>query len=195
MLLVASGCPGGSTGCFSSLQQQAGSCPPPARLPCVCARRARRLIVGAVLARAGLLRAPAPMLQDRNTYNSNKTFWRAATRRSLAPQCEPATLNKNDELGMTPLMWASMYTGEPAVIELLIERSANVRAVTKQGVTALHWAAHYNKSARAAEIVQALLLGGADPTTKAQNGLTAAEFALDNGNSAVAAVLAKLPRQ
>lgn len=135
------------------------------------------------------------MLQDRNTYNSNKTFWRAATRRSLAPQCEPATLNKNDELGMTPLMWASMYTGEPAVIELLIERSANVRAVTKQGVTALHWAAHYNKSARAAEIVQALLLGGADPTTKAQNGLTAAEFALDNGNSAVAAVLAKLPRQ
>ena len=135
------------------------------------------------------------MLQDRNTYNSNKTFWRAATRRSLAQQCEPATLNKNDELGMTPLMWASMYTGEPAVIELLIERSANVRAVTKQGVTALHWAAHYNKSARAAEIVQALLQGGADPTTKAQNGLTAAEFALDNGNSAVAAVLAKLPRQ
>ena len=143
----------------------------------------------------GIAARQRPMLQDRNTYNSNKTFWRAATRRSLAPQCEPATLNKNDELGMTPLMWASMYTSEPAVIELLIERSANVRAVTKQGVTALHWAAHYNKSARAAEIVQALLLGGADPTTKAQNGLTAAEFALDNGNSAVAAVLAKLPRQ
>ena len=136
-----------------------------------------------------------PMLQDRNTYDSNKTFWRAATRRSLAPQCEPATLNNvHDELGMTPLMWASMYTEEPAVIELLIERSANVRAVTKHGVTALHWAAHYNKSARAVEIVQALLLGGADPSARAKNGLTAAEFALDNGNSAVAAVLVKHPR-
>jgi hypothetical protein len=130
------------------------------------------------------------MLQDRNVFDSNKTFWRAATRRSLAPQCGPATLNNvHDELGMTPLMWASMYANEPAVIELLIERSANVRAVTKHGVTALHWAAHYNKSARATEIVQALLLGGAEPTTRAKNGLTAAEFALDNGNSAVAAVL------
>ena len=126
-------------------------------------------------------RIDMPLLQDRNTLDSNKAFWRASTRRSLSSQITAATINEHDELGMTPLMWAAAYVEDPAIIDLLLERGADAKAKTKHGVTALHWAGHYNKSERVVEVVQALLVGGADPAAKAKNGLTPAEFALDNG--------------
>ena len=94
-----------------------------------------------------------PLLQDRNTLDSNKAFWRASTRRSLSSQCTAATINEHDELGMPPLMWAAAYVEDPAIIDLLLERGADAKAKTKHGVTALHWAGHYNKSERVVEVV------------------------------------------
>lgn len=133
------------------------------------------------------------LLQDRATYDSNRMFWAPCTRHTL-PSNIARIVDEVDELGMTPLMWASMYCPDATVISLLIERGANPKARTKQGVTPLHWCAHYNKTGRAGEVAQALLAAGADPAAHAKNGLTPLDWAHDNANAVVAAAITRVAR-
>ena len=104
------------------------------------------------------------LLQDRATFDSNRLFWAPCTRHTL-PSHFARIVDEVDELGMTPLMWASMYCPDATVISSLIEHGANPKARTKHGVTALHWCAHYNKTGHAGQVAQALLAAGADPAT------------------------------
>lgn len=130
------------------------------------------------------------LLQDRTAFDSNRLFWAPCTRQSL-PSHFARIVDEVDELGMTPLMWASMYCPDATVISSLIEHGANPKARTKHGVTALHWCAHYNKTNKAGDVAQALLAAGADPAAHAKNGLTPLEWAHDNANAAVAAAITR----
>ena len=62
------------------------------------------------------------------------------------------------EKGQNALMWATAE-GHPAVVDLLIQKGANVNAATKSGFTALAFATTKNDSAS----VRLLIKAGADP--------------------------------
>lgn len=107
---------------------------------------------------------------------------------------------------LTPLMLASGKEGnklhlgagkqrvekwnpkDPGVLEIsraLIEKGANVNAVSETGVTALILAASHNNT----PIVGLLAQSGADVNVKTKDGKTAAELAKANGNDAVVSLL------
>lgn len=107
---------------------------------------------------------------------------------------------------LTPLMLASGKEGnqltlgagkqriekwnpkDPGVLEIaraLIEKGANVNAVSETGVTALILAASHNNT----PIVGLLAQAGADPNAKTKDGMTAGDLARRNGNDAVVSLL------
>lgn len=107
---------------------------------------------------------------------------------------------------LTPLMLASGKEGnklhlgagkqrierwnprDPGVLEIaraLIDKGANVNAVSDTGVTAVILAASHNN----APIVGLLTQSGADVTIKTKDGKTAADLAKANGNDAVVSLL------
>lgn len=107
---------------------------------------------------------------------------------------------------LTPLMLASGKEGnklhlgagkqriekwnpkDPGVLEIaraLIDKGANVNAVSDTGVTALILAASHNNT----PIVGLLAQAGADVNAKTKDGKTAAELAKQNGNEAVVSLL------
>ncbi|MDO9381745.1 MAG: quinoprotein dehydrogenase-associated putative ABC transporter substrate-binding protein [Hyphomicrobiaceae bacterium] len=77
---------------------------------------------------------------------------------------------------------------DPGVLEItraLLDKGANVNAVSETGVTALILAASHNN----APIVGMLAQAGADPLVKTKDGKTAADLAKQNGNEAVVSLL------
>ena len=110
------------------------------------------------------------------------------------------------EAKLTPLMLASGKEGnqlhlgagkqriekwspkDPGILEIaraLIDKGANVNAVSETGVTALILAASHNN----APIVGLLAQAGADPLVKTKDGKTAGDLARQNGNDAVVSLL------
>lgn len=91
--------------------------------------------------------------------------------------------------GWTPLHYAA--TGpNPAVVQLLLEKGANVDADSPNRTTPLMMAARYGNEAG----VDVLLARGADPRRTNDLGLSAADFARDAQRNALSARLAKLAR-
>lgn len=77
---------------------------------------------------------------------------------------------------------------DPGILEIaraLIDKGANVNAVSETGVTALILAASHNN----APIVGLLAQAGADPSVKTKDGKTAGDLARQNGNDAVVSLL------
>jgi cytohesin len=74
-----------------------------------------------------------------------------------------------DENGMTPLMWIG-EEGQLGALQIVLQEvgEQGLRERDVAGFTALHWAALNNQE----EAVQALLLAGADPTIKDNEGGT-----------------------
>ncbi len=68
---------------------------------------------------------------------------------------------KDEEYGYTPLLWAARY-GHDAVVQLLLEKGADLEAKDKDGWTPLLWAAENGHNA----VVQQLLEKGADLEAK-----------------------------
>jgi ankyrin repeat protein len=110
------------------------------------------------------------------------------------------------DAGLTPLMLASGKDGrrltlgagisrvekidpkepDPLMItRALIDKGANVNAVSKSGVTALILAAAHNN----APIVGVLAEAGADRNFRNRDGKTASDIAQQNGNTAVVSLL------
>lgn len=83
-----------------------------------------------------------------------------------------ADVNGRDDYGYTPLMWAAQQ-GHVLTCEALIKRGADVNARDKQGRTALLIATVKGHI----EVVKALMAHHADPQLKANNGISAADYA------------------
>ena len=78
--------------------------------------------------------------------------------------------------------WSALHyaatSGHVGVVRLLVEKSAFVDAASPNGTTPLMMAARFNHR----DAAGALLELGADPTLTNQVGLTARDYAIDNGN-------------
>jgi ankyrin repeat protein len=87
--------------------------------------------------------------------------------------------------GQTALMWAAAE-GHAAVVKLLIEKGADVKAASKGGFTPLVFAAVKDD----AESVKALLAAGADPNYELPDGMKVLTVAASYKSAAAAMILA-----
>ena len=88
----------------------------------------------------------------------------------------------------TALMTAAR-TGDAAMVELLLARGANPRAVTEKGLTALHLALFEPAARRHLPVLQALLAAGADPDAADADGQRPLHLALRHGIPALVQAL------
>ncbi|XP_034036184.1 DNA-binding protein RFXANK [Thalassophryne amazonica] len=98
-----------------------------------------------------------------------------------------SVLNKQDERGFTPLMWAAAF-GEKAMVDFLLEKGADPKAVARERESALTLAS----SGGYVDIVKCLLRHGVDIDTYDWNGGTPLLYAVrGNHINCVEALLAK----
>ena len=88
-----------------------------------------------------------------------------------------ASIQDRDTSSWTPLIMAAAK-GHPEVVQLLIERKANVNARGNGNVTALHLAMEGKHN----EVMEALLAAGADPNVQDSFGRTALHDAASAGS-------------
>ncbi len=98
----------------------------------------------------------------------------------------PHSVDAHSPDGFTPLQLATFFA-EPSAVKLLLQRGAAVELVSKNpmGLRAIHSAA----AGGSAEIVERLLLAGADPNTRQQGGFTALQAAAGSGRVDMVRVL------
>ena len=96
----------------------------------------------------------------------------------------PEFLGKLDKLAIEVLKCA-MDTGHEVVVQLLLEKGAEVETKDGKGQTPLFWAAENGHRA----VVQLLLEKGAEVETRDQNGQTPLFWAAENGHEAVVQLL------
>lgn len=96
---------------------------------------------------------------------------------------------KVNQPGWSALHYAASGT-EAQIVQLLMEKGADVNAASPNGSTPLMMAAQYGNE----ESVKLLLAGGADPKRRNQRDLTASDFARRAGREALATALGKLER-
>ncbi len=99
---------------------------------------------------------------------------------------EPRSVDAHAPDGFTPLQLATFFA-EAATAKLLLQRGADVELVSKNasGLRAIHSAA----AGGSTEIVERLLLAGADPNARQQGGFTALQAAAGSGRVDMVRVL------
>uniref|UniRef100_A0A6C0I942 Uncharacterized protein n=1 Tax=viral metagenome TaxID=1070528 RepID=A0A6C0I942_9ZZZZ len=105
-----------------------------------------------------------------------------------AAKDEDEYINKKEEHGYFPLYVASK-NGDKDVVELLIERGANVEETDEQGQTALMIAIQENKENSHLEVIKTLLKAGADLLYTDNTGRTALDWAQQNDDDDVIRLL------
>ncbi|KAL8726116.1 MAG: hypothetical protein Q9166_006908 [cf. Caloplaca sp. 2 TL-2023] len=140
---------------------------------------------------AVLLQAPALNINEEHLHNAERTPLMFAAKDNYADvvdrllQDPRIEINKKDLYGNTALHFAAK-AGCSASVDLLLKHAKiNVNAVDHLGSTALISAATWDRS----EIVEQLLVAGANPTLQDQDGGTALRRAIDLGNTAVVNIL------
>ena len=97
---------------------------------------------------------------------------------------EEEYINKKAEFGFFPL-YIACKKGDNDIVEILIDRGANVSERTEQGVTALNIAIQENDEKSHLEVIETLLLNGAyDDDVPDDNGHTALYWAQQSGDAA-----------
>lgn len=94
----------------------------------------------------------------------------------------PGAVKWQDKAGNTALMMAVIGGASP-IVDLLIEKGADVNAQNRHGGNALARAAHFGHD----ELVRQLLAKGANAEMKDAAGQDAADWAKMNGHAAIAA--------
>ncbi|RYP18847.1 hypothetical protein DL767_009749 [Monosporascus sp. MG133] len=97
-----------------------------------------------------------------------------------------ARINSKDEIGKTPLHWAS-ENGHDTVVKQLLQGGADANAKDKAGWTPLHLASRNGRDT----VVKQLLEGGADANAKHNYGKTPLHMASRNGHDTVVKQLLK----
>ena len=87
--------------------------------------------------------------------------------------------------GTSALMFAALYSKKAGLVEILVNRGANPNHRQPNGVTVLM----HGAMGGSADVVNALLLFGADPRAVDDQGRTALSFASDRGFTEVAQIL------
>ena len=83
-------------------------------------------------------------------------------------------INAKDRGGLTPLMWASMFNTDPAVITALLHAGADLDGQDDYGFTPLMMAVEFNQNPA---VIVTLLKAGANPGVKDSAGRTAFGYA------------------
>jgi ankyrin repeat protein len=96
----------------------------------------------------------------------------------------PELVNTANEVGMTPLLMATMRN-KMELIKLLVNRGADVRAKNSIGFTALDAAVYSGNK----EAVELLITKGADMNTKSKLGTTPLLFSVTRGHKEVLEIL------
>ncbi|KAJ0065673.1 hypothetical protein NL108_016215 [Boleophthalmus pectinirostris] len=100
---------------------------------------------------------------------------------------DSSLLNKQDERGFTPLMWAAAF-GEKAMVDFLLEKGADPKTIARERESALTLAS----SGGFADIVESLLRHGVDINSYDWNGGTPLLYAVrGNHIKCVETLLAK----
>ena len=105
-------------------------------------------------------------------------WWKTATLEDVAKELANGTsVKERDEIGRTPLMYASWYNKNPEIITTLLKHGASVNERDEDGWTPLMYASALNQNP---EIITTLLKHGADAKAKSSEGKTALDYAKDN---------------
>ena len=122
--------------------------------------------------------------------NRAESFWRQArVDRVRVCIAEFGAASSGTTQNLTPLHLAAWFSGNPAVIAVLLKGGADPNARTKKGFTPLMVAAQHNRSAA---MIAALLKGGAEPNARTKKGTTPLHLVVwFSGNPAVIAALLK----
>ncbi len=105
-------------------------------------------------------------------------------------QADRGTVNSYSHDGFTPLHLAAFF-GNSAILDFLVEAGADVNAVATNGslLRPIHSAAAHSQNQVAQNMVETLVVHGADVNVKQQGGFTAIHTAADNGNLPLAQYL------
>ncbi len=95
-----------------------------------------------------------------------------------------AELNSKDELGRTPLIWASFH-GEIKIMDILWKEGAKLDEQDSMGRTALMWSALSGRL----KAIEFLIAKGANFKMLDSKGLSAAEWALREGHEDISNAL------
>ncbi|MBX7220073.1 MAG: ankyrin repeat domain-containing protein [Blastocatellia bacterium] len=96
-----------------------------------------------------------------------------------------------DRLVTFPVLCWAVRIRSPKVIQLMLEKGADVRGISSDGETALIETAKRNqgKMADAVVIARMLLKAGIDPSVRDRTGKTALDYAVERGNSQLVKLL------
>jgi len=105
----------------------------------------------------------------------------------ILTEYDPVGINARDDIGFTPLHWASRghHSKDGSVLRQLLEHGADINAQSQSGRTPLHWTSIDG----ALEVVRLLLEHGADVEAEDNYGKTALQVAADRGHEEVVKLL------
>ncbi|MBR3676095.1 MAG: ankyrin repeat domain-containing protein [Alphaproteobacteria bacterium] len=116
------------------------------------------------------------MTEDVNANFLDENWWKTATVEDVKAEiAKGADVNARDDFGETVLMYASLWSKDPKLIQSLIDSGGSINVSAKNGRTALMNAITNNNI----EMVKMLIIHGANVNSKLDNGNTALMFATD----------------
>lgn len=117
-------------------------------------------------------------------------MWRNMSTELLEVHLAYNEVNERDAFSYTPLMHAADFNTNPDIVEMILQKGADVGAPDRDGNTALMWAAMNNPNP---EVIRVLMNYGADLSVTNDEGWTARSIAKEYNNSEVSDLFKSAP--